>query len=144
MLSQVFADDTVFIFCVYITSLFILEADFQNTSHVGKLISTKKVGENEREDITHLYKYRENTQNERKAFETAYSFGKGPQTFSGLLNFEEEGRDLTIGMYSITFMNYINKIRCFHYDCHSGVSNCSYASLHVDGICYNIYGDLYI
>ena len=110
MLSLVSVDDTLLIFCVYITSLFILEADFQNTSHVGKLISTKRVGENEREDITHLYKYREHTQDERNAFETAYSFGKGPQTFPGLLNFEEEGKDLTIGMNSITFMNYINKI----------------------------------
>ena len=66
--------------------------------HVGKYISTKKVGSDEREDITNLYKYNEKSPEERKAFETAYSFGMGTKYWIGELNIEEEGKDLTLGM----------------------------------------------
>ena len=69
----------------------------RTTRGIGNYISTKKVGKDEREDITHLYKYPEGSANERKAFDTAYSFGKGPQNWAGELNMAEEGDDLTIG-----------------------------------------------
>lgn len=70
----------------------------QSTARVGHYISTKSVGSFERDDITHLYKYQEGTNEERKAFETAYSFGKGAKNWAGHLNVEEEGNDLEIGM----------------------------------------------
>jgi hypothetical protein len=50
-----------------------------------------------REDITHLYKYPEGSPKERKAFETAYSFGAGAKNWAGYLNVEEEGDDLELG-----------------------------------------------
>uniref|UniRef100_A0AAR2JQD2 Protein-glutamine gamma-glutamyltransferase 2 n=1 Tax=Pygocentrus nattereri TaxID=42514 RepID=A0AAR2JQD2_PYGNA len=41
------------------------------TSQVGQKISTKSVGSDEREDITHLYKYPEGSDEEREAFKKA-------------------------------------------------------------------------
>ncbi|XP_062853443.1 protein-glutamine gamma-glutamyltransferase 2 [Trichomycterus rosablanca] len=41
------------------------------TSEVGQKISTKSVGNDKREDITHLYKYPEGSAEERKVFEKA-------------------------------------------------------------------------
>ncbi|XP_036426896.1 protein-glutamine gamma-glutamyltransferase 2 [Colossoma macropomum] len=41
------------------------------TSQVGQKISTKSVGNDEREDITHLYKYKEGSAEEREAFKKA-------------------------------------------------------------------------
>uniref|UniRef100_A0A8B9LMA9 Protein-glutamine gamma-glutamyltransferase 2 n=1 Tax=Astyanax mexicanus TaxID=7994 RepID=A0A8B9LMA9_ASTMX len=42
-----------------------------STSQVGQKISTKSVGSDQREDITHLYKYPEGSDEERAAFEKA-------------------------------------------------------------------------
>ncbi|NWI93544.1 TGM2 glutamyltransferase, partial [Pitta sordida] len=42
-----------------------------HSSHVGKNISTKSVGKDSREDITHNYKYPEGSEEERKVFEKA-------------------------------------------------------------------------
>ena len=64
---------------------------------VGQYISTKRVGSWAREDLTHLYKYPEKTEKERKAFQTAYSFGAGAKNWAGFLNVEEEGDDLVLG-----------------------------------------------
>ena len=89
--------------------LFTLEAKTQNTRHVGKYISTKKVGADEREDITHLYKHPENSAEERNAFDTAYGFGRGPKKWEGLLDIEKEGNDLKFGMYMI--LHFENVIR---------------------------------
>ena len=75
----------------------ILES-FQHSRHVGKCISTKKVGSDEREDITNLYKYNEKSPEERKAFENAFSFGKGTKNWIGEFNIEEEENVLTLGM----------------------------------------------
>ncbi|XP_030642560.1 protein-glutamine gamma-glutamyltransferase 2a [Chanos chanos] len=47
-----------------------------STTEVGKNISTKAVGKNEREDITHLYKYPEDSEEERKVFEKAQKQSK--------------------------------------------------------------------
>ena len=68
----------------------------QLTDRVGSYISTKRVGSWEREDVTHLYKYKEGTKEERKAFETAFSFGEGARNWAGHLNVEEEGNDLAL------------------------------------------------
>ncbi|KAI4879151.1 hypothetical protein NFI96_021248, partial [Prochilodus magdalenae] len=42
-----------------------------STTEVGQCISTKAVGSDEREDITHLYKYPEGSEEERRVFEKA-------------------------------------------------------------------------
>uniref|UniRef100_A0A8B9JQ84 Transglutaminase 2, C polypeptide A n=1 Tax=Astyanax mexicanus TaxID=7994 RepID=A0A8B9JQ84_ASTMX len=42
-----------------------------STTEVGQCISTKAVGSDEREDITHLYKYPEGSEEERQVFEKA-------------------------------------------------------------------------
>ncbi|XP_053500040.1 protein-glutamine gamma-glutamyltransferase 2a isoform X2 [Ictalurus furcatus] len=42
-----------------------------SATHVGQCISTKAVGTDEREDITHLYKYPEGSEEERQVFEKA-------------------------------------------------------------------------
>lgn len=89
--------DTISCFKLFRSFAFILGAQYQNTSHVGKYISTKKVGEDIREDITDLYKYPEKSPKERNAFQTAYSFGKGPKNWTGQLNIEEEGKGLALG-----------------------------------------------
>jgi len=44
--------------------------------HVGKCISTKAVGSDEREDITGHYKYPEGSSKERAAFDKAYAHGR--------------------------------------------------------------------
>ncbi|KAK6308956.1 hypothetical protein J4Q44_G00204190 [Coregonus suidteri] len=49
---------------------------------VGHCISTKAVGSDERNDITHLYKYPEGTEEERIAVETASRYGSKPDTYS--------------------------------------------------------------
>ena len=66
---------------------------------IGNYISTKMVGGWQREDVTRLYKYGEGTKEERKAFETAFSFGQGAKDWAGHLNVEEEGEDLVLGMF---------------------------------------------
>ncbi|KAF7696286.1 hypothetical protein HF521_006380 [Silurus meridionalis] len=48
---------------------------------VGHCISTKAVGSDMREDITHLYKHPEGSEEERIAVETAISFGSRPNTY---------------------------------------------------------------
>lgn len=48
---------------------------------VGHCISTKAVGSDEREDITHLYKHAEGSEEERIAVETASRYGSKPETY---------------------------------------------------------------
>ncbi|XP_034167505.2 protein-glutamine gamma-glutamyltransferase K isoform X1 [Pangasianodon hypophthalmus] len=50
-------------------------------STVGRYISTKAVGSDRREDITHLYKHPEGSERERTAVETASRFGSKPNTY---------------------------------------------------------------
>ncbi|KAJ8369621.1 hypothetical protein SKAU_G00096490 [Synaphobranchus kaupii] len=47
-----------------------------STTQVGQCISTKRVGQDSREDITHLYKYPEGSQEERGIFEKAKHHSK--------------------------------------------------------------------
>ncbi|KAJ8246529.1 hypothetical protein COCON_G00234820, partial [Conger conger] len=49
---------------------------------VGHCISTKAVGSEKRQDITHLYKYPEGTEEERIAVETACRYGSKPETYT--------------------------------------------------------------
>uniref|UniRef100_A0A8C1SMB3 Protein-glutamine gamma-glutamyltransferase K n=1 Tax=Cyprinus carpio TaxID=7962 RepID=A0A8C1SMB3_CYPCA len=49
---------------------------------VGHCISTKAVGSDERVDITHLYKYPEDSEEERIAVETACRYGSKPEVYS--------------------------------------------------------------
>ncbi|XP_017573407.1 protein-glutamine gamma-glutamyltransferase K-like [Pygocentrus nattereri] len=49
---------------------------------VGRSISTKAVGSDEREDITHLYKHPEGSEEERIAVETASRYGSKPDTYT--------------------------------------------------------------
>uniref|UniRef100_W5K0A4 Protein-glutamine gamma-glutamyltransferase K n=1 Tax=Astyanax mexicanus TaxID=7994 RepID=W5K0A4_ASTMX len=49
---------------------------------VGRSISTKAVGSNERQDITHLYKHPEGSEEERIAVETASRYGSKPNTYT--------------------------------------------------------------
>ncbi|XP_048867525.1 protein-glutamine gamma-glutamyltransferase K-like [Brienomyrus brachyistius] len=49
---------------------------------VGHCISTKAVGSDERMDITHLYKYPEDTEEERIAVETASRYGSRPEVYA--------------------------------------------------------------
>ncbi|XP_064190247.1 protein-glutamine gamma-glutamyltransferase K-like isoform X1 [Anguilla rostrata] len=49
---------------------------------VGHCISTKAVGSNMRQDITHLYKHAEGTDEERIAVETACGYGSKPGTYT--------------------------------------------------------------
>ncbi|KAF4078494.1 hypothetical protein AMELA_G00199770 [Ameiurus melas] len=49
---------------------------------VGHHISTKAVGSDRREDITHLYKHPEGSKEERIAVETACRYGSKPNTYS--------------------------------------------------------------
>nr|XP_032834808.1 protein-glutamine gamma-glutamyltransferase K-like isoform X3 [Petromyzon marinus] len=50
---------------------------------IGHCISTKAVGSDTREDITHLYKFPEDTEEERLAVETACLHGSRPDTYRG-------------------------------------------------------------
>ena len=86
-----------------------------NDKNIGKIILTKKVGSDEREDITHLYKYPEDSEEEKKAFNTAYRFGKGPALYPNMLNYEEEGNELTIGMSILIFQKYYEKQRKIYF-----------------------------
>uniref|UniRef100_A0A0E9PMZ4 Uncharacterized protein n=1 Tax=Anguilla anguilla TaxID=7936 RepID=A0A0E9PMZ4_ANGAN len=47
-----------------------------STTRVGQCISTKCVGKDSREDITHLYKYPEGSEEERMVFEKASHHNK--------------------------------------------------------------------
>ncbi|XP_047445687.1 protein-glutamine gamma-glutamyltransferase K [Mugil cephalus] len=49
---------------------------------VGHCISTKAVGSDKREDITHLYKHPEGSEEERIAVETASRYGSKPDVYS--------------------------------------------------------------
>ena len=89
------------------------QESFQHSQHVGKCISTKKVGSDEREDITNLYKYNEKSPEERKAFETAYSFGMGTKAWIGeSVNLEEEGKDLTLGIWTRLNLSIKSSAQC--------------------------------
>ncbi|XP_064416453.1 protein-glutamine gamma-glutamyltransferase K [Latimeria chalumnae] len=48
---------------------------------VGHKISTKAVGSDEREDITHLYKYQEGSEEERISVQTACQYGTKPNLY---------------------------------------------------------------
>lgn len=52
---------------------------------VGHCISTKALGSDEREDITHLYKYQEGSEEERIAVETASRYGSKPNAYSAAI-----------------------------------------------------------
>ncbi|XP_042543087.1 coagulation factor XIII A chain isoform X1 [Dipodomys spectabilis] len=86
-----------------------------DTTHIGKLIVTKKVGEDGIEDITDTYKFQEGKEEERLALETALMYGaKKALNTEGLvkprsdvdMNFEVEnavlGKDFKV---TITFQN---------------------------------------
>ena len=89
------------------------QESFQHSRHVGKYISTKKVGSDEREDITNLYKYNEKSPEERKAFENAYSFGMGTKAWIGeSVNLEEEGKDLTLGIWTRLNLSIKSSAQC--------------------------------
>nr|XP_039256982.1 protein-glutamine gamma-glutamyltransferase 4-like isoform X2 [Styela clava] len=60
------------------------------TQNVGKFISTKKVGEDDREDITDQYKFKEGSPEERAAFKLAYGFGSQPDYQRGFLALQDE------------------------------------------------------
>ena len=64
---------------------------------VGKSISTKAVGKDERHDVTNLYKAPEGSEEERLAFQKAYGFGNIPEYQKGFLGVEKEGKGLTLG-----------------------------------------------
>ncbi|XP_039971609.1 protein-glutamine gamma-glutamyltransferase 2 [Xiphias gladius] len=64
-----------------------------NTTSVGQKISTKSVGSDTREDITHLYKYPEGSDEEREAFKKANHQNK-------LLQEKNQGLHLTIKVTS--------------------------------------------
>ncbi|XP_061588777.1 protein-glutamine gamma-glutamyltransferase K [Cololabis saira] len=49
---------------------------------VGHCLSTKAAGSEEREDITHLYKHEEGSEEERIAVETASRYGSKPEVYS--------------------------------------------------------------
>lgn len=68
------------------------------TKSVGKNISTKAVGKNERLDVTDLYKAPEGSEEERKAFRKAYAFGSVPEYQKGFLSVEEEGKGISLGI----------------------------------------------
>ncbi|XP_078483974.1 protein-glutamine gamma-glutamyltransferase K isoform X1 [Ciona intestinalis] len=63
---------------------------------VGKYISTKSVGSDDRLDVTNLYKYTEDSAEEREAFKKAYAFGTLPEYQAGFLSVEEEGKGVSI------------------------------------------------
>ncbi|XP_033853103.2 protein-glutamine gamma-glutamyltransferase K [Acipenser ruthenus] len=55
---------------------------FSENKAVGRCISTKAVGSEEREDITDLYKHPEGSEEERIAVETACRYGSKPDVYS--------------------------------------------------------------
>ena len=69
---------------------------------MGKFISTKAVGSNERLDVTNLYKAEEGSEEEREAFRKAYGFGSSPDYQKGFLALHEEGQGITIGELFVT------------------------------------------
>lgn len=75
------------------------EASYRNKTYIGKYISTKMVGEDKREDITHLYKHPEGSEEERAAFNTALKFAQGSERRKALLNKEDGENDIEIGMH---------------------------------------------
>ncbi|KAM6928183.1 protein-glutamine gamma-glutamyltransferase 2 [Xenentodon cancila] len=62
-----------------------------STTHVGQKISTKSVGSDTREDITHLYKYPEGSDEEREAFKKANHQNK-------LLQQQQQGQGLHVAI----------------------------------------------
>nr|CAB3266930.1 transglutaminase [Phallusia mammillata] len=63
----------------------------RNTRDVGRKLSTKAVGSNEREDLTDRYKYEEGSSDERKAFERAYAHGRKADYHEKLNVIKDEG-----------------------------------------------------
>ncbi|XP_044310848.1 protein-glutamine gamma-glutamyltransferase 2 [Varanus komodoensis] len=55
-----------------------------HSAAVGRNISTKRVGRDDKEDITHHYKYREDSEEERAVFEKARYQKRHPQAEEGL------------------------------------------------------------
>ena len=60
-------------------------------------MSTKEVGKDLRKDITNEYKYEEGTEEERDAFNKAFSFGAAFDHHKGFLELKQEGDGVTIG-----------------------------------------------
>ncbi|XP_076809000.1 protein-glutamine gamma-glutamyltransferase E-like isoform X1 [Clavelina lepadiformis] len=68
--------------------------------HVGRAISTKAVGTNEREDLTEHYKYPEDSVEERAAFDRAYAHAKKTWYHEKLDTIEKE-EDIKINIKSV-------------------------------------------
>ena len=60
------------------------------------------MGSDEREDLTNWYKFPEGSNEERKAFQLAFSYGSALDYHKGHLILENEGDGLTISMYITT------------------------------------------
>ena len=75
----------------------------QNKRSVGKFISTKQVGDDERHDITQNYKFPEGSEKERAAFNKAYAFGSLPDYHKGFMMTEDEGEGITISKLILFF-----------------------------------------
>ncbi|CAH2302346.1 -glutamine gamma-glutamyltransferase E [Pelobates cultripes] len=68
-----------------------------DTKSIGKFLSTKAVGSDDRVDVTYMYKYLEGTKEEREVFEKAvYRLHDGPldELEKDLLHFRNRGRDM--------------------------------------------------
>ena len=74
---------------------------------MGKFISTKAVGKDERHDVTSDYKHPEGSEEERTAFRKAYAFGSKPDYQLGYLAVEEEGKGISLGI-SKTFALFLD------------------------------------
>lgn len=72
----------------------------RETRHIGRNISTKAVGSDEREDVTLEYKYPEASTEEREAFDRAYAFGRKAPYHDKFDVIEEEGA-ITIDIAAI-------------------------------------------
>lgn len=55
----------------------------RNKNAIGKNISTKAIGQMDREDITKFYKFPEGSEEERQSFDRAYAHGSRPRYQSG-------------------------------------------------------------
>ncbi|XP_008113742.1 protein-glutamine gamma-glutamyltransferase 4 isoform X2 [Anolis carolinensis] len=71
---------------------------FEDTRTIGRNISTKAVGKNEREDITDQYKFPEGSPEERKAMKTALSHANSLEDYTAASSRESPKAALTLGI----------------------------------------------
>ncbi|XP_060637756.2 protein-glutamine gamma-glutamyltransferase 4-like [Anolis sagrei] len=71
---------------------------FEDTRMIGRNISTKAVGKNEREDITDQYKFPEGSPEERKAMKTALSHASSLENYTAASFPESPKAELTLGI----------------------------------------------